>query len=555
MKLQSLKVSGKKYDLRNIVVIIGPNNAGKTKLLEDLFYELSHSYDRTSESDYVHTSTQNTLWPQMTAKDYFKYDSSEVTEWLDAHANWKNMQENSGGRMNHMMLRSKNNVLQWQQGVDTAMYQDELEEIRKDPQLKNVWQQRFKKSHIHIARIDSRFTDATQIETIDTNSPDTPTSFYLQQSTLDKLNIHMKKLFDKKFVIVQLSPIQYRLLLVDKTITDNPKWAKSSSYEATQRSIAEHIAYADRNTDALISAQSHGTRAAAGILITLADKYRKILFIDEPESHIYPAARKYIGTLIADESAKRQFFIVTHDVDLLERLANSRKDFTVIKVGTNREIKVVDYNSRQRRADSAELKNTKAIRAGFNDATIFVEGVTDKYLYDAVIRQKKLIDDSIEYGLIDCDGNDRIADSVKFSKKIGTKVAIITDFDTILEKKKKKKGEFVIDRIIDSVEASAQLKKEASGIRTELANLVKCSKGLNAVGLNRAKITKINKLLEKFKVSGIFIVPCGALADWFNLSEGEHLAVEKLRDLYYEKTNDYKPLTDFITEVTSYINK
>lgn len=551
MKLQRLTVKGKKYDLRNIVVIVGPNNAGKTKLLEDLHYEITHSYDRTIDSatDYVYSSTQNTLWPQMTDKDDFLYEADEVVDWLDAHEPWKKSQDNNTGRFDHMMLRSKKNMLQWEQGQEAAMYKDELDDIRNNPLLKREWLIRFKKSHIHIARIDSRFTDATQIESVDTNNPDVPTAFYLRKSTLDKLNIHMRKLFNKKFVVVQYSAIQYRILLLDKSVTDYPRWAKSNNYEATQRAIAKHAEYADKNDGARISVQSHGTRAAAGILTILADKYRKILFIDEPESHIYPAARKYIGTLIANESASRQFFIVTHDVELLERLANSRKDFTVIKVSTNRDIKVVDYDTSQRRIASSELKNTKAIRAGFNDATIFVEGVTDKYLYEAVLRRKKLIDDSIEYGLIDCDGNDRIADSVKFSLQIGTRIAIITDFDTVF---KVKNNGGVLERIIDSVGAPDSLKHDVEVVREELKGVESKKKGFNAIGLTEPQKKTTADLLTKLKDVGIFIVPCGELYDWFGLPE-KGIAVEELRNRYFNKSNKYKNLTDFLAEVSNYI--
>ncbi len=552
MKLQRLTINGKKYDLRNIVVIVGPNNTGKTKLLEDLYYELTNSYDRTVDSvmDYVYSSTQATLWPQMTDKDDFQYGVDEVTDWLDAHEPWKKAQDNNSGRLDHMMLRSKKNLLQWEQGQNTAMYQDELDDIRNNPLLKREWLVKFKKSHIHIARIDSRFTDATQIESVDTNNPDVPTTFYLRKRTLDILNTHMGKLFNKKFVAVQYSAVQYRIMLLDKSVTDYPRAAKSSSYEAVQEAIKKHSEYADKNDGARISLQSHGTRAAAGILTILADKHRKILFIDEPESHIYPAARRYIGTLIANESTTRQFFIVTHDVELLERLANSRKDFTVIKVSTNHDIKVVDYDISQRRIASSELKNTKAIRAGFNDATIFVEGVTDKYLYEAVLRRKKLVDDSTEYGLIDCDGNDRIADSVKFSLKIGTKVAIITDFDTVFNVKKNGSG--TLERIIDSLGAPNALKAQVQQARDQLKGVDSKIKGLNAIGLTEPQKKIITDLLTKLKEVGVFIVPCGELFDWFSFPQ-KSVSVEELRNRYFNNSKKYQPLTDFLVEVSTYI--
>jgi AAA15 family ATPase/GTPase len=548
LKLQNIRVAGKTHALRNIVVIIGPNNAGKTRLLEDLHYELVNSYERTPEADYVGSVNQNTLWNSLVGENDFTYTKAEADEWIKSHIEWKKSTDNASGRTGHMMYRSSNSALQWDAGVEGVMYEDELNDIKVRPMLRRQWLVRFKKAHIDIARIDSRFSEAQAIESIDISNNDNPKLFYAQTTTLKKLNEHLCRLFGKKFVVFQYSPVQYRVLLLNEGENNYPKWARTNNFQANMKTVAEHSVYVDANPGALISAQSHGTRAAAGILLALADKHRKIIFVDEPESHIYPAARKYIANLIAATASERQYILVTHDGDMLERLASSRQDFTVLKVNREREIKVVDFDAAQRRRTSAELKNSKALRAGFNDIAIFVEGPSDRYVYEAIMRRKKMISDDTEYGVIDCDGNDRIADSVKFSFDIGTKVAVITDFDTLFTIKNTGP---VIDRIIESMNAPESLKSKVAELRSSLMGVVSKKKGLSAPQLTPVQIKNIEDIINELKPQGIFIVPKGELFDWFTANKNE-FPVEVLRNRYFNNSKKYADLTKFLEAVAKY---
>ena len=469
------------------------------------------------------------------------------------HEDWRVPQNQPTGQM---LMRSSKHILQWKGAEQTALTQAEIDAIKANRSNIAEWLVKFKKSHIETAGIDTRFTDSNVLDSVDAANDDNPNLIYIRTKTINALNRHIAKLFSKILVLLKISKTAYGLQLIDESQKELPVWAKSNHFEADTKTIKDHVKFRQKYPNGSVGLQSHGTRAALSILMILADKTRKIVFVDEPEAHIYPAARKYLARQIAAESVDRQFFIVTHDVDFLEGIANSRKDFTVVKVNRKRETKVIDFNALERRRTSSELKNSKALRAGFFDVAIFVEGSGDKYVYGAILNRKKLIPEDIEYGVIDCDGNDKIADSVKFAFDIGTSIAVITDFDTLLDKKKINNiPTGYIDRIVNPFVRDDTIKDLTEEVRIIMKGRNNARKGLEAGGLSIADTNKINDLLGELKKIGVFVVPRGELYDWFEVGSKRDLAVEDLRNRFFNNSKKYGELTDFLKEVSEYVSR
>lgn len=552
MKLGKINLGGRLSELSNIVVIIGPNNSGKTKLLENLYDELVNSYERP---DYVRSYTGDPHWKELTDAGFFTFIREEVEDWLTNHENWKmpTQQPNDGA----MLMRSSKHILQRRFGELGALTQQKIDSIRNNSGNFQNWQVLFKQAHIEYASIDNRFNGPNELHNIDASNDDNANLLYAKKRTINDINKHIKALFSKILVLLKTSKTQYSLILVDQGQADLPQWANSNDYESDKKTIEEHNAFQQKYVNGILGSQSHGTRAALSLLMVLADETRKIVFLDEPESHIYPAARKYLAKQVAVNSDNRQFFIVTHDVSVLEGIAQSSKDFTLIKLNGKREAKLVEFNSTERRRTSSELKNSRALSAGFSDIAIFVEGIADRYIYQSVLHSQRLIDDDTEYDVIDCGGNDRIADSVKFALDIGTSVAVITDFDTLLDKKKingQKIG--YIDRILSPLNADRQITSLVEQVRTIMGMDTKgvrtsARKGLKAEGLSQADTNTINDLLVRLKGIGVFVVPNGELFDWFSANKN-NFAVEDLSAKYLENPVDYKDLTKFMEEVATY---
>lgn len=552
MRLNKITLNGQEYPVSAVTVIIGANNSGKTTLLNDLFEELTHVYERDSSQDFVGRSTSDTYWRNMVTQDAFTFETNEVKDWLKDHRIWRRSQMPQVD-----MFRSSTHMLQWQSGDEGALTQEELNSLNAQVGAGVVsraeWLVKFKLSHVGIVRIDDRFTTANNISSIDAQSLDNPYLLYYREEEIESFNSHLEPLFQKTLIPLKTSMNQFSLMVAEAGLPSPIKWATSNKLDDELLTVAEHQDYFAENPNSRIEKQSHGTRAAMSLLMALIDKKRKILFLDEPESHIYPSARKYLANLIANSSAEQQFFVVTHDTEFLEGLSASGKDFTIIKLNRQRESKVIQFDTQEKRRTASELKNTKAIRAGFYDSAIFVEGINDKYIYDSVVKKMSLMPIDAEYGFIDCDGVDKVASSVKFAKDIGTAVAVIVDFDAITSPKKNMSDgskKIKLNLILESLGVDASMCKRVDSLRESLKGKVDNKKGLGNKNLSIAEKEMVESLIVDLKSVGVFVVPVGELYDWFlEAGKDASIAPEILKTRFESNPSKYAALTNFLKGV------
>jgi len=559
MKLSKLYVSSVESKISNIVIIIGSNNSGKTKLLQSLFDQLTGIVE-VGSTEYTSEQTRTPYWSGMVKAGYFEYKTTELDQWVKAQKKWRT----TTGYPGIMMYHSTDYILQVKRGEDASLPEDAYEDLRANvrtnpPTTELKWILPFKKSHIQELGVEQRFDEANQM--INMNLQGGDESNYLQytnKSTLDEINKHLVKLFDKKIVPLMNSLNTYTMLVVKKEdFALVPKWARTNYPSSILKTSAEHSAYTIDHPEYNLAEQSHGTRAAVTLLSALSDNKRKISFIDEPELHLYPAARKYMASFIAGstEGAGKQVIMVTHDPLIVDGIAASNKNFTIIKVGRDRSLSVVDFDERERRRTASELKNTQSIQAGFYDAALFVEGMDDKFVYQMVIGKKKLIPEDFEFGVIETNGGDRMKDSIKFALDIKTKVAAIIDFDQLTSYKKVKNTTLkqpYVELLMTAMDLPAELIQEAVDICVNL-NIQKWINGKNINEITDGVLkARVQKFINNSKKYGVFIVPVGEAYDWFGKSKSFG-PVEDLRSMYFYNSRKFPELTEFMKEVCSYL--
>lgn len=558
MRISRLNINNEEHDISNTVLIIGGNNAGKTKFLQSIHDDFTGLVEY-SGNEYSRSQKRENHWPTMIGAGYFVYTDTELRAWSVAQEKWK---VKSDGPQTDVLYRSSKHILQWQGHEETAIYESSYNDLKTNtrhnpPTTELQWILPFKKSHTQELAVEQRFNESNGLTSLNIADENSPYILYTSQKVLNSINVHLQKLFKRKLHLIMTSATNYSVLAVDPRNTSLPIWPKSSRPDQLFKAAGIHKIYYDQHREDYISEQSHGTRAAISLLMALTDKTRKILFIDEPELHLYPMARRYFANLIADESRMRQVFMVTHDPLIIDGIALSRKDFTVIKIIRNREVKIVNFDQQERRRTSSELKNSQAIQAGFLDSALFVEGISDKYTYGSIINRRKMMDASMEFGIVDCNGNDKIADHIKFAYDIGTKVAVITDFDTLYDVKDRG-GEKVpiIVPIMQSLKISEELINRVKALRPQLVQNKMKIAGVKTPGVSANVIQDTTDLIDKLSELGIFIVPCGELYDWFGKRKSKKsISPEWLRNKYFNRTKNFPELTKFLEDVSSYLNK
>ena len=538
---------------------MGGNNAGKTKLLQSLHDEMTGLAEARG-TEYARSSYRANYWPNMFEAGYIEYSDDELNRWRDSQQFWRTREEPGMGGFN--MYRSDKYILQMLGGEQIALKENVLNDLKENrqsnpPTTELEWIIAFKKSHIQELAVDQRFNESNQVTSINVQSVEnSPFILYTERSLLKRINQHLLTMFKIKLVPIMATVSTFALIAVKPSeVSTVPKWVKSSYPDAILKMTNIHQVFYNTHKEMYIGDQSHGTRAALSLLMSLSDKTRKILFIDEPELHLYPTNRRYIAKIIADSSAERQSFLVTHDPLTIDGIASSRKDFTVMKVSNDHKINIINFNSSKRRSVSSELKNLDAIRAGFMESALFVEGGDDKYLYGSIINRKNMIPEDLEFGIVDCGGGDRISDHMKFAFEVGTKVAAIIDFDVIAETKDDRKYGKKTQKIIplmDAMKIPTSLITEAKNIKPLIA-----ANGMSKTGLSAPSIPQnVKKRIEQFITDcsgyGLFIVPNGEAYSWLNKKK-EDGPVEYLRNVYFSRSSKFPEVTNFLIKVTNFL--
>lgn len=561
MKLSKLFINGRAKELSNIVVIIGSNNVGKTKLLQSIYDELVGLVE-DSGTEYRRDEPRTGYWRGLVQAGYFDFSDEERTAWLSTQKQWRE----SNGHPRVMLYRSTDYVLQIRNNEQAALpqgaYNSLVSRTQSIPPSEDQlqWQVPFKRSHIQELGVEQRFDESNQISNMTLQSGDDSSYLlYTKKSLLAELNKHLNKLFGRTMTPLMSSPSTYTVAVVkDSELNTVPSWAKTNYPSDVVTTAAEHSRFVQSHPEYSMPEQSHGTRAAISLMLALTDKTRKITFIDEPELHLYPAARRYIARFIASSVSEKQVFMVTHDPLIIDGIAASGKDFSILKIDKSRNLSLVNFDAAERRRTASELKNPQAIQAGFYDAALFVEGMDDKFIYNSVLSRKNMIPQNIEFGIIECNGGDRMKDSVKFALDIKTRVATIVDFDQLISTKKDKNSttkRSYVETLMTAMGFDESIIQNARDIHDEL-KLVKWSQGkrLTDPNISPTLHARTENLLNQLKDGGIFVVPVGEAYDWFSKTKADG-PVEYLQAKYFNNSKKFPELTSFMKSVANYLTR
>lgn len=303
----------------------------------------------------------------------------------------------------------------------------------------------------------------------------------------------------------------------------------------------------------LLHEQGDGMRSFVGSLLHALIGDRSIVLLDEPEAFLHPPQARMLGSMLAtNKPSGRQLVIATHSGDLLHGLLDSGKPIQVIRLTREGN---VNSASILKSADVAVLWNDPLFRFSnildglFHEQVVVCEADADCRFYAAV--NDKAPQSSTHYSetmFTYGSGKDRIATIVRSLKSLNVPVDAILDFDVLSAERPLK----------DIVEALGGVWSEVAGYWSTVkdsverstpeldANLLKeqvtesLASANDAVSLSRvadhikstlrasrpwantkrsglsglesgAVFDAAQNLLEKLAVLGLHVVPCGEL--------------------------------------------
>ena len=441
-------------DPADVVVLVGPNNAGKSLALREL--------DAYLGGNSV-TKVLKSITPRKTGtKEDFEAFVREHSQIRSQGGSW-----NISGYQYSLGISSLN--------------------------LKDFWPDKlnqFKSLFCLRVPTERRINDSDPVDSIDTleQPASNPIHMLWDDELESKLSGYFRRAFNKDLILYR-GAVRKPPLLVGERLVPDKETEDRVSRDYLKRLVASTVPLHD---------QGDGMRSFASVILhLLAPITPTVLILDEPEAFLHPPQARLLGEIIATErSSQTQLFLATHSPDVLHGLINVASDrLRVLRVqreGNVNRVKELDKRLVRDISIDPLMKYSSVMSGVFHDRVIICESDADCMFYSSILdlpevhwkRQPDVL-------LVHAGGKGRIAALAKTLVALGVPVDVVADIDLL-------RDTTALKSIIESLD-------QDSTVVLPLAKAVKDAIEQHKPWLSAGEIKKeILEILEASPTSGEF---------------------------------------------------
>lgn len=387
------------FDSNDIIVIVGPNNSGKSASLKE-------------SSNFL--KTQNTKSKVIKSIEFSK-DGSEL-ELISHLENVSKKEFTSNPEpyyvgMGYRVYGGK--IKEWWNNIPSGI--DDLSIV-------------FSKNLTTEERLKAA-NPAPNIK-LTTESPKHPINVLQKSDKIEKqFNQYFKQAFDLDLIVHRNAGNEVPLYVGNAPKVESGEDRLSESYQIELEKLD------------LLHEQGDGMRSFVGVLLNTFIGNQNLLFIDEPEAFLHPPQARLLGKMLAkDLPSSTQLLLATHSLDFLKGLLDGdSKNLKIIRIQRDGSINNVNtLNNKEIESiwSDSLLRHSNILDGLFHTNVIICESDSDSRFYSAVlsaVNEKKGISNS-DTLFIQCGGKHRIPTVIKALKKLNVPVSSICDFDVLNDK-------------------------------------------------------------------------------------------------------------------------
>lgn len=534
----------------DIVVFVGPNNAGKSQSLKDIYTLSKEKKPTIVVSDIVITKQAGSLAPILKnisggieQGSYITYPvlGHNITYWKDS-SDQSFLQNSYYGDFRDLFIAN----------LDTAARL----EICKPP--KSINRNESRQHPIHYAAFDGKYRK------------------WLSDS------------FRRAFGIEVTPNVQYGATI---PLCIGAPVKLSGEYEDEQQRLEAYATILD--TYEQVHKQGDGIKSFTGILLFLMLDYYRTYLIDEPESFLHPPQARIMGQIIGKTlTQKQQAFISTHSEEIVKGLLETcPKRIKIVRITRSNDTNSFSVLNNDRFADvwnDPLLKHSNIMSSLFHKSVVLCESDSDCQMYSVIENYNKQIAGKYSETLfIHCGGKHRMAKVAEALRALNIDVRLIpdidilnnevvfrsiieaygipwssvqTDYHTIVanlhspkEAVDRNDAKTTINRILDASTVKELSTREIQDIRSAISKISKWdslkSSGVQAIPAGDAT-TAFRRIECTLQKHGIYIVPVGEL-EGFVKEVGGHGPewVNRVLESYPD------PSADVYTQIRLFISK
>ena len=433
-------------DSGDVVVFVGPNNAGKSLALRDLQQRI--------------TRPGTTRVVTATTADY-SGTVGDVTTYVKKHA-----RENEQSPGNYS-------------GYGFSIHL---------PHLSNYWKGTLQNlAPLFCKHLDtiSRITGSDPATSIDVlnEAPSHPIHMLYQDDALERaISGYFARAFGENLIVYRCGGRVVPLLVGSRLSPSDGESPVSTAYCERQREVAVPL------TD-----QGDGMRAFATVILhLLAPATPSILLLDEPEAFLHPPQARLLGQLIAQHrSSRAQLFVATHSADVLNGLLQVIPDKLRLlrirrKANTNYVTELDKEHAEQIGGDTL-MRYSSVLSGVFFDRVVICESDSDCLFYSSLLELPEICGKTNPSAhFLHGGGKSRLAPLARALTRLDVPVDVIADVDVV-------RDTVIFRDIVQSVNGDW-------GLIESLVKRVQGSVAKRGVPETKGRVGRVRALLENLNL-------------------------------------------------------
>ena len=384
-------------DPADVVVLVGPNNSGKSLALREL-------------DDYLGGNSATTVLKSI------KLRKSGTKEDFDAFVRKHGQVRSQGGSWN----------------VSGYKFSIGMSSLN----LKQYWPDNIRPFRsLFCLRVptEKRISDSDPVDAIENleQHASSPIHMLWDDDLESKLSGYFGRAFGEDLILYR-GGVRKPPLLVGKRLVPN---------QGEDRVSAKYLERLISSTVQLHN-QGDGMRSFASVILhLLAPITPTILILDEPEAFLHPPQARLLGEIIATErSSRTQLFVATHSPDVLHGLINVASDrLRVLRVqreGNVNRVKELDKDLVREISVDPLMKYSSVMSGVFHQRVIICEADADCMFYSSILDLPEVRGETQPDVLfVHANGKGRIAALAKTLVALGVPVDVIADIDVLRDPK------------------------------------------------------------------------------------------------------------------------
>lgn len=216
----------------------------------------------------------------------------------------------------------------------------------------------------------------------------------------------------------------------------------------------------------LLDEQGHGIRSFVGVAVAVLAVNRKVFLIDEPEAFLHPPQSFRIGEFLSKQSSKSQFIVATHSTDVLRGiLAEKTTNVTILRIdraGDTNLVHAIDSEIIAEVMSDPLLSSSRVLDGLFYEGCVVVEADSDARFYQGVSRS---CGDNIDLHFVNAGSKQTVPRIARIYRKLGLPSASVVDIDVLNDP-----DEFETHLLAIGMQQSDR--SDAAALRTEISRAI-----------------------------------------------------------------------------------